>query len=459
MILLVDDDRAICASLALLLQRAGYGVQMIHHPKDLDAALLARTSGFAKTEYALIILDMNFTITTTGKAGLDTLKEIKRLSPKLPVILVTGWATVQLAVEGMKLGASDFIAKPWDNKHLLASVKTLLALDGHATKQPFNQNTNHPNHQTTKQPHKDLIGSSPRFLKAVELAQRVAPTDASVLLTGESGTGKEVFAEAIHASSPRAEKPFVAVNLGGIPESLFESELFGHKAGAFTDARTDRQGRFALAEGGTLFLDEIGDLPFASQVKLLRVLQEHTYEVLGESRPRKTDVRVISATNKDLRAMIAAGTFREDLFYRVNLIELELPPLRDRGRDVVTLARQVLAKAAQRYNRLELVLSPDAETWLMQQVWPGNVRQLRNVLERCALLFEGSLSAKQLDQQLGGNSAPALGATLDELTLEQLERTAIERALARNEGQIAGAARDLGITRSALYRRVEKWGL
>ncbi len=442
-ILLIDDDRAICASLSLLLQRAGYGVQAIHSPKELDTA-------FAKTAYALVILDMNFTITTTGKAGLDTLKEIKRLSPKLPVMLVTGWATVQLAVEGMKLGAADFIAKPWDNKALLSSIRTALALNPHTTKQP----NNHP----TKQP-KTLTGTSPRFHKAVALAQRIAPTDASVLLTGESGTGKEVFAEAIHAASPRADQPFVAVNLGGIPESLFESELFGHKAGAFTDAKLDRQGRFALAEGGTLFLDEIGDLPFASQVKLLRVLQEHTYEVLGESHTRRTDVRIISATNKDLRAMIAAGTFREDLFYRINLIELELPPLRERGRDVVLLAEQVLAKAAQRYDRPSLTLARDAETWLLQHPWPGNVRQLRNVLERCALLFEGSLSAKQLDQQTGGNNAPALGATLDELTLEQLERTAIERALARNDGQIAGAARDLGITRSALYRRVEKWGL
>ncbi len=440
-ILLIDDDRAICASLSLLLQRAGYGVRAIHHPRDLETA-------FAKTDFALVILDMNFTVTTTGKAGLDTLQFIKRLSPKLPVILVTGWATVQLAVEGMKLGASDFIAKPWDNKALLASVRTALAL-----RQP----TAGPSERSSG--FAALTGASTRFLQAAELAQRVAPTDASVLLTGESGTGKEVFAEAIHAASPRANGPFVAVNLGGVPESLFESELFGHKAGAFTDAKLDRQGRFALAEGGTLFLDEIGDLPFASQVKLLRVLQERTYEVLGESRTRRTDVRIISATNKDLRAMIAAGTFREDLFYRVNLIELELPPLRERGRDVLLLAEQVLAKAAERYGRAPLSLKPDAKTWLLQHPWPGNVRQLRNVLERCALLSEGSLSAKRLAEQSPGNAAPSLGATIDELTLEELERTAIERALARNDGQIAGAARDLGITRSALYRRVEKWGL
>ena len=441
MILLVDDDRAICASLSLLLQRAGYAVQAIHHPRDLEAAL-------AKTDYALVILDMNFTVTTTGKAGLDTLKQIKRLSPKLPVILVTGWATVQLAVEGMKLGAADFIAKPWDNKALLSSVRTALALNPHITKQP----NKHP----TKQP-KTLTGSSPRFLQAVELAQRVAPTDASVLLTGESGTGKEVFAEAIHAASPRADQPFVAVNLGGIPESLFESEMFGHKAGAFTDAKLDRKGRFALAEGGTLFLDEIGDLPFASQVKLLRVLQEHTYEVLGESRTRRTDVRIISATNKDLRAMIAAGTFREDLFYRINLIEIELPPLRDRGDDVTVLAKAFLQSAAEKYQRPLLQLSPKLPDYLRTLQLTGNVRQLRNLMERCALLYDDELTPERLSAQLTGASRnPA--ADVDDMTLEELERTAVQRAMDRNDGQVAGAARDLGITRASLYRRLEKFG-
>ena len=444
-ILIIDDDRHVCASLTLLLRRAGFAASAIHHPRDVEGA-------FAKTSPDLVVLDMNFTVTTTGRAGLEALRQIKHVAPAVPVILVTGWATVQLAVEGMKLGAVDFLAKPWDNQTLLASVRDALALhresaitDGGAAEQPVGFEA--------------VVGDSPRLLEALALARRVAPTDASVLITGESGTGKEVLAEALHAASDRSDGPFVRVNLGGIPESLFESELFGHRAGAFTDARADRQGRFALAEGGTIFLDEVGDLAPASQVKLLRVLQERTYEVLGDSRPRRADVRVIAATHRDLPAMIAAGTFREDLYYRINLIAVELPPLRERGRDVVILARKFLAAAAKRFDREPASLTPDAETWLMRQTWPGNVRQLRNVLERCALLYDGELTAAQLSGQSGATGGEHLGAQLVELTLDELERTAVERALARNAGQVAGAARELGITRSALYRRLEKFGL
>ncbi len=444
-VLVVDDDRAITTSLGLLLQRAGYGVSLIHHPRELAAA-------FAKTQFGLVILDMNFAITTTGRAGLEALREVKTLAPKVPVILLTGWATVQLAVEGMKLGASDFIAKPWDNQHLLGSIATLLAL--HPSSSPSQQRG-----EQRDKGFEFLLGDSPRYKAAVHLAQQVAITDASVLLSGESGTGKEVFAEAIHAASTRCDRPFVAVNLGGIPSSLFESELFGHKAGAFTDARSDRQGRFALAEGGTLFLDEIGDLAFESQVKLLRVLQERTYEVLGESRQRRADVRIICATNKHLPSLIAEGLFREDLFYRINLIEIQLPALRDRGTDLLLLGRWVLAQAAAGLGRAPLSLKPDAETWLLQQAWPGNIRQLRNLLERCAILHRDSLSAADLQAQSGELKQQGLAASIDELSLEQLERTAVERALARHAGQIAGAARDLGITRSALYRRIDKWGL
>ncbi len=453
-ILLVDDDRAITASLGILLRRAGFSVSVLHHAREVEETLgKARTRSNPSID--LVILDMNFAITTTGRAGLDTLRLIKRLSPKLPVVLITGWATVQLAVEGMKLGASDFVAKPWDNAALLGSIRGIFAKAAGTTSAAEIRGEG-----MAVNGFEAILGESPRLLEQLDLARRVAATDASVLLTGESGTGKELVAEAIHAASPRAAKPFVRVNLGGVPDALFESELFGHKAGAFTDARTDRQGRFALAEGGTIFLDEIGDLAFGSQVKLLRVLQEHTYEVLGESRPRRTDVRVVCATHRDLPAMIAAGTFREDLFYRINLIAVELPPLRRRGRDVVLLARRVLAQAARRYDRAPLSLKPGAQEWLLRRPWPGNVRQLRNLLERCALLYTGEVSAEQLEAQAGSrDTAPALGATIDELSLDDLERTAVERALVRHDGQVAGAARDLGITRSALYRRMEKFGL
>ena len=291
------------------------------------------------------------------------------------------------------------------------------------------------------------------------MAKQIAPTDANVLITGESGTGKEVLAEAIHAASKRNEGPFVAVNLGGIPESLFESELFGHKAGAFTDAKTDRQGRIALAEGGTLFLDEIGDTPLAAQVKLLRVLQERSYEVLGESRTRKMDVRIICATHKDLGAMVDAGTFREDLYYRINLIQLPLPALRQRGQDVITLAEHFLKTEAQKYQREVPTLSSELKSWLLTLMLPGNVRQLRNLMERCVLLYEGELSVEQLSAQLTGRSVQSSAAALDEMTLEELERVAIQRALDRHQGQIAAAARDLGLSRTALYRRLEKYDL
>ena len=444
-VLIVDDDRHVCTSLALLLRRrGGYDVRAIHHPRELEGA-------FAGGAPDLVVLDMNFTVTTTGRAGLEALRQIRALAPAVPVILVTGWASVRLAVEGMKLGAADFLAKPWDNAAVLASVRDALALRGGAG----------VGADVDDRPagFEAVIGDSPRLLETLALARRVAPTEASVLVTGESGTGKEVLAEALHAASPRADGPFVRVNLGGVPEALFESELFGHRAGAFTDARADRQGRFALAEGGTIFLDEVGDLAPASQVKLLRVLQERTYEVLGDSRPRRTDVRVICATHRDLPAMIAAGTFREDLYYRINLIAVELPPLRERGRDVVLLAGRFLAAAAERFARAPLALAPDGETWLMRQTWPGNVRQLRNVLERCALLYDGALGAAELAAQAGDTGGEHLGAALDELTLDELERAAVERALARHGGQVAGAARDLGITRSALYRRLEKFGL
>jgi len=408
-------------------------------------------AAFAKTHPDLVVLDMNFAITTTGKAGLEALQLIKRLSPKLPVILVTGWATVKLAVQGMKLGAADFVAKPWDNRALLGSIRAQLALSqagrpakGHGAIHGFDA----------------IVGTSSAVQRVVDTARQIATTDASVLITGESGTGKEVLAEALHAASERSDKPFVAVNLGGVPQALFESELFGHRAGAFTDARADRQGRIALAEGGTLFLDEIGDTPPAAQVKLLRVLQERTYEVLGESTSRRMDVRIICATHKDLPAMVAAGKFREDLYYRINVIELKLPALRERGRDVVLLANHFLKISAANYQRPTPTLSSEAERYLMSLNLPGNVRQLRNLMERCVLLYNGELSVNQLSAQLTNRAeqAPRDVAVLDEMTLEELERTAIQRAMDRNAGQIAGAARELGISRTALYRRLEKYG-
>lgn len=398
---------------------------------------------------ALVLLDMNFSLSTSGQQGLRLLGELLERQPQLPVLLMTGWATVQLAVAGMKAGARDFIAKPWDNKQLLQSIKDLLALQQEAS--PLSEATAF-----------DRIITKAAMMKAVlDTAKRVAPTDASVLITGESGTGKELVAEAIHAASPRRQSAFVAVNLGGVPEGLFESELFGHKAGAYTDAKADRKGRFELAEGGTLFLDEIGDLPLPNQVKLLRVLQERRYERLGESRSRPADVRIISATSRLLAERVSDGRFREDLFYRINLIQLHLPPLRERTGDIPLLAQHFLGQAAQRYERPGLSFAPAALGWLSKQPFPGNVRDLQNLVERAAILSPVAEIGEQLLKQHYSGPAllPPTARSYDGQTLAEVEENMVRAALMRHGGNITHAAEALGLTRAALYRRLEKYGI
>lgn len=402
----------------------------------------------AQSEVDLVLLDMNFTIDTSGTQGLKMLAKILQQHPNLPIILMTGWATVQLAVEGMKLGARDFVAKPWDNRALIASIKTILELS------PANTIA------TASQPFEGVITQSAVMQQLLETAQRVAKTEASVLITGESGTGKELVAEAIHAASLRSAGPMVAVNLGGVPESLFESEMFGHKAGAFTDARNDRKGRFEMAEGGTLFLDEVGDLTLPNQVKLLRVLQERRYERLGESHSRPTDIRVISATSRKLPQLVAAGAFREDLLYRINLIHLELPPLRERTGDIVLLARHFLQAAAGRYERPQLAFQSDALTWLSGQSFPGNIRQLQNLVERVAILSpQPEITASDLRVHYAGgvNTSSATASGTAGHTLAEIEERMIRAALLRHRNSITAAAKELGLTRAALYRRLEKY--
>ncbi|MBC6996260.1 sigma-54 dependent transcriptional regulator [Neolewinella lacunae] len=453
-ILIVDDDRMVAASLELLLRRAGYRAESVFRMADALPAI-------AEHRPALVLLDMNFTIDTSGKDGMGLLKRILAAYPRLPVIQMTGWATVQLAVEGMKAGARDFIAKPWDNRELLNAVA--IQVDklppgfGHGGAAAGAGEGNEGAMEVDT--FSGIIGKAPALLAVLDQARRVAATQASVVITGESGTGKELVAEAIHAASRRAARPFVAVNLGGVPAGLFESELFGHKAGAFTDARADRKGRFELAEGGTLFLDEIGDLDPAAQVKLLRVLQERQYERLGDSKPRTTDVRIISATSRDLHAMVAAGTFREDLLYRINLIHLHLPPLRERPEDIPLLAEHFLASARKRYDRPTLQLGSAAIQWLRHQPFAGNIRQLQNLMERTAILAPANvIQVEDLDRQsrdTGRMAQPALGG----ITLEEMEIRMIRAALARNGAEITATARELGLTRAALYRRLEKYGI
>lgn len=443
LILIIDDDEAVCGSLRVVLRRAGFRSESV----QLPAIAMEKVQDLKPD---LVLLDMNFTVDTSGRQGLKMLEKLMAYDAKLPVILMTGWATVQLAVEGMKLGARDFLAKPWENRQLLQSIRTILSLSAAKSSEV----------KTTGFEH--IIGEDSALHQMLEMARQVAPTNASVLITGESGTGKELIAEAIHAESERASAPFVKVNLGGIPESLFESELFGHVKGAFTDARADRQGRFSLADGGTIFLDEIGDLPLANQVKLLRVLQEQTFEVLGSSQQQRVDVRVLSATNKNLEELVRAGQFREDLLYRINLINLHLPPLRQRPGDIPLLVEHFLDRLEQTYNRTGLHLAGDAREWLKRQPFPGNIRQLKNVVERTVLLSKSpDLKADDFARHL----RPAAGeqskawSPADDLTLEEMEVRAIKRALALHEHNITSAAKALGITRSALYRRLEKFGI
>ena len=456
-VLVVDDDASVRASLALLLKQQVYASAGAATPGEA-LALLGDAAG--AQPFDLVLQDMNFSRATSGTEGLVLLHDIRGRHPELPVVLITAWGSIGLAVEGMKAGAADFLTKPWSNAALLSAVETALSLRGvRAAGEPALGRGELDQRFDLA----GLLGNDPRFLRPVELAMRVAPTDAAVLITGESGTGKELVAEAIHRNSRRRDGPFVKVNLGGISPTLFESEMFGHVRGAFTDARADRRGRFELAHGGTIFLDEVGEVELAAQVKLLRVLQDRSYEVLGSSVTRTVDVRVVAATNRDLNEMVARGQFREDLLYRLNLIAVRLPALRERGDDVALLAAIFLARAAESYGRPPLTLAPGALAWLAAQRWPGNVRQLRQLMERAVLVLEedelqaGDLAALA-DQPAAGEGSGAVPHP-GSMTLEDMERAMLARALEHYRGNLTRVAESLGLSRPALYRRLEKHGL
>ncbi|SIN84137.1 sigma-54-dependent transcriptional regulator [Chitinophaga niabensis] len=450
MILIIDDDIAVRTSLLLILQQEGYKAAGAGTPEEALEMI-------KRSKPSLILLDLNFSLGTSGKEGMALLQEIKQYDTSIPVILITGWGSIELAVQGMKLGANDFINKPWDNENLLQSVKTLLDLQdkkaGHHTRKQLD----------TLYDFSHIVGEDPAMLQILETIGRVAGTDASILIMGESGTGKELIAEAVHQNSLRRNKPFIKVNLGGISTTLFESEMFGHVRGAFTDARYDRTGRFEMAHKGTIFLDEIGDLDPGSQVKLLRVLQDRTYEVLGSSRTKTVDVRVVCATNKSLRDMVAAGNFREDLLYRINLITIQLPALRERPKDIPLLVKSFIRNLREIYNRPNLQVTPEAMKWLQQLPLPGNIRQLKNLVERAILVSRADLlqvddfrSQLELSPVKSGNlQLPGVGA----ITLEELEVEMIKKAMLFHHNRISKAAASLGLTRSALYRRLEKYNI
>ena len=455
-ILIVDDDASITASLALLLKQNGYRSVTAHTPMEALAALRNATAG---ERPRLLIQDMNFSRATSGEEGLDLLERVRAEQPSMPVILMTAWGSISLAVEGMKRGASDFITKPWANATVLQSVETALKLvDARAPTQDLSRAELDERYDFS-----NIIGSDPKVVRMLELIGRVAPTEASVLITGESGTGKELVAEAVHRNSKRRGGPFVKVNLGGISATLFESEMFGHVRGAFTDARQDRRGRFEMADGGTIFLDEIGELDSPSQVKLLRVLQDRTFEVLGSSRAKTVDLRVIAATNRALHEMVQRGDFREDLLYRLNLINIHLPPLRERRGDVPRLANHFLRMANEAYRTEVESISARAMEWLKSQTWPGNIRQLRQLIDRAVLIRGG----RELDvddffsvrdavsQQRGDVELPEAGS----ITLEELEKRMIEKCMKHYEGNVSRVAEALGVSRAALYRRFEKYGI
>jgi DNA-binding NtrC family response regulator len=454
MILIVDDDQSIVASLALVLKQAGYQSDSASTPAQALQMI-------GSNNFELVLQDMNFSRQTSGDEGLDLLKDIKLKKPDLPVILITAWGSIPLAVRGMRSGASDFITKPWTNQQILQSVKTVLSLAASPPERASQGMTR--SELDAAYDFRSIIGSDTKLLKALEILGRVSATDASVLITGESGTGKELVAEAIHKNSARRNGPFVKVNLGGISTSLFESEMFGHTKGAFTDAHQSRQGRFEIADGGTIFLDEIGELHADSQVKLLRVLQDRTYEMLGSSTPRTVDVRVVSATNRNLPELVSRGEFREDLLYRLNLIAVHLPALRERAGDIPQLAMHFLGNIAAVYRRSGLSITPAVLAWLQNQEWPGNVRQLRHLIERAILVSQVDELRPEdflrtLEMEAVGTpreSIPAPGS----MTMDEMERAMILRCMAHFSGNITKVAESLGMSRAALYRRFEKFGI
>jgi DNA-binding NtrC family response regulator len=444
-ILVADDQRDVLEALRLLLKGEGLQTESFSHPNALIEALRLHAAD-------AVLMDLNYTRdTTSGDEGLDAIGRIRAFDAHTPVIVMTAWGTIELAVEAMRRGAQDFIEKPWDNARLLTVLGTQVAL-GQALRRA---RALEAENRQLRGGADEMIAASPIMQPVLETIDRVAPADANVLITGESGSGKGLVARMIHERSPRRERSLVVVNIGGLAETVFESEMFGHVKGAFTDARSDRVGRFELADGGTLFLDEIANLPLAQQARLLRVLEDGEFERLGSSRTQQTDVRVLAATNADIDLEVESGRLRSDLLYRLNTIHIHLPPLRERGEDIVHLAQRFLERHALRYARPVESFTDSALSALRRYPWPGNVRELDHVIERAVLMCRGAaLGPADLRLDIGAASADCGPMTLDEA-----EHELIKAALARHDGNVVTAADELGLSRSALYRRMEKYGL
>jgi DNA-binding NtrC family response regulator len=445
-ILIADDQRDVLEALRILLKSEGYQTEAV-------TSLAGIFNALEKKEYALLLMDLNYTRdTTSGQEGLSAISKIQAIDGALPIVVMTAWATIELAVEAMKRGARDFVTKPWDNQRLLTIAKTQIELASALRRERKLEAENEILRGTMP----DLIAQSPAMGPVIEMISRVAPSDANVLITGENGTGKSLIAQAIHALSQRAAHTMITVNMGGLSESLFESELFGHVKGAFTDAKADRAGRFELADESTLFLDEIANIPLAQQAKLLRVIESGDFERVGSSKTLHANVRIISATNANLENEVAAGRFRQDLLFRLNTIQVTLPPLRDRREDIMPLANSFLHQHAERYRKQITGFDERARERLLQHPFPGNVREVDHIIERAVLMTQG----RQIGaSDLGLATSAAETRNLEDMSLEEVEAFLIKKALARNDGNARKAAEALGLSRSAFYRRLQQYGL
>ena len=446
-ILIADDQQDVLEALRLLLKSEGYQIETVKSPAAVVKAVEAR-------DFALLLMDLNYTRdTTSGQEGLDLLQKLQSIDSSLPVVVMTAWASVDVAVEAMRRGARDFITKPWDNPRLLAIVKNQIEL-GSAVR--AYRRLEEENQILRGKGGPTLIAQSAAMRPVLEVISRVGPSDANVLITGENGTGKGVVAQALHAVSIRAGKPFISVNMGGLPEGVFESELFGHVRGAFTDAKSDRAGRFELADGGTLFMDEIGNIPMSQQAKLLRTIETGDFERVGSSRTYHASVRLIAATNADLQVEVAAGKFRQDLLFRLNTIHIHLPPLRERREDIELLAQHFLKQHVERYRKAITGFDEPAVQTMRDYRWPGNVRELDHAVERGVLMAQGKvIRASDLGLHVAAEATPHL----EEMSIEEVEAFLIKKTLARCDGNARRAAEELGLSRSAFYRRLEKYGL
>jgi DNA-binding NtrC family response regulator len=445
-ILIADDQRDVLEALRILLKSEGYQT-------EAATSLAGIFHSLEKKEYALLLMDLNYARdTTSGQEGLSAIPKIRQIDSTLPVVVMTAWATVELAVEAMKRGARDFVTKPWDNERLLAIVRTQIELASALRRGRKLEAENELLRGTMP----NLIAQSPSMRPVIEMISRVAPSDANILITGENGTGKSLVARTIHALSPRASRTMITVNMGGLSETLFESELFGHVKGAFTDAKTDRTGRFELADESSLFMDEIANIPVAQQAKLLRVIETGDFERLGSSKTLHANVRIISATNANVENEVAAGRFRQDLLFRLNTIQIVLPPLRDRRDDIMPLANSFLGQHAERYRKQIAGFDEMARESLLQHRFPGNVRELDHIVERAVLMSQDrQIRVSDLGLANGGGKP----RDLEEMSLEEVEAFLIKKALARNDGNARKAAEALGLSRSAFYRRLQQYGL